>query len=118
MKTRIWLFLAILFSLCMRCTAEQITDSTPITLEAEKHLELSDQYLHVPSVQIGQEAVLDILKYGELTIDEGGVVTLEKKAVINIHGALHGQITDIIMGEESEINVFLSDGAMVDAALP
>ena len=129
MKKRFCLLIALLLSLCLSCAAEPILESTPFLLEAEELLELVDQYQQVPSVALGEEAALNLLKDAELILgaeptdaqtilDTGAVITLADRAALNVHGALHGWIADIVLGEESEINVFLSDGALMDALLP
>ena len=129
MKKRFCLLIALLLSLCLSCAAEPILESTPFLLEAEELLELVDQYQQVPSVALGEEATLNLLKDAELILgaeptdaqtilDTGAVITLADRAALNVHGALRGWIADIVLGEESEINVFLSDGALMDALLP
>ena len=131
MKKRFCLLIALLLSLCLglSCAAEQIFDSTPFALEAEEQLELIDQYQLVPSVLLAEEARLNVLEDAELVLgeeptdektilDTGAVLTLEDRAVINVYGDLYGWIADIAMGEDSEINIFLSAGARMAALLP
>ena len=131
MKKRFCLLIALLLSLCLglSCAAEQIFDSTPFALEAEEQLELIDQYQLVPSVLLAEEARLNVLEDAELVLgeeptdektilDTGAVLTLEDRAVINVYGDLYGWIADILMGEDSEINIFLSAGARMAALLP
>ena len=131
MKKRFCLLIALLLSLCLglSCAAEQIFESTPFALEAEEQLELIDQYQLVPSVVLAEEARLNVLEDAELVLgeeptdektilDTGAVLTLEDRAVINVYGDLYGWIADIVMGEDSEINIFLSAGARMAALLP
>ncbi len=140
MKKRFCLLIALLLSLGLSCAAEPILEPTPFLLEAEELLELVDQYQQVPSIALGEEATLNVLKDAELILgaeptaeetildtdpaevktilDTGAVITLADRAVINVYGALRGWIADIVMGEESEINIFLSSGALMDALLP
>ena len=131
MKKRFCLLIALLLSLCLglSCAAEQIFDSTSFALEAEEQLELVDQYQLVPSISLAREARLDVLKDAELVLgeeptdaetilDTGAILTLEDRAVINVYGDLFGWIADITMGEDSEINIFLSAGARMAALLP